>query len=139
MFGKISIDNFNQNKINNLNSPTFNGSVPYDKFGEKMINSRATIIIGDPIYKSWGDLAQSIMIGNIVFIDSSYDFKKLVFKNNNELLDFNYVSSIREIQSKLDKIRDNDYRKYLLNLQRDCVKINKNEYCNNFVDLLENY
>lgn len=141
MFGKIELSNFKEKNIVGLNTPEFNKSVNYDQFANKMLNSRATIAIGDPLYKAWDDLAQriyeSIMTGNVVFIDQSYDYQKRVFSNK-ELREFNYISDRkRDIVEKIKKIRDNGYRKYIIDLQREDVKINKEKYCNDFVNLLE--
>ncbi|MBQ6632426.1 MAG: hypothetical protein IJH55_10105 [Romboutsia sp.] len=140
MFGKIDINNFNLNKIAYLKPPIFGQSVTYDKFGAKMSEANATVIIGDPIYKSWGDLAQriyeSIIIGNIVLIDSAYDFQKKVFKNS-ELKDFCYVSYIEEVEDRLDKIRDKKFRRHLVDLQREDTKIDIQEYCNLLKKIIE--
>ena len=141
MFGKIKLSNFKEKNISGLNSPEFSSSVNYDRFSDKMLNSRATIAIGDPLYKVWDDIAQriyeSIMIGNVVFIDKSYDSQRRVFKNK-ELKDFNYISdNKKEIVEKIKKIRDNNYRKYIIDLQREDVKIDTDKYCKDFVKLLE--
>ena len=143
MFGKIEINNFNENKISNLRKPDFEKSVSYNEFGNKMLESKATVVIGDKLYKQWGDLAQriyeSIKVGNIVLIDNSYDFRKVVFKNNKELIDFCYVNDRKDVENRLDKLVDNDYRKYLLTLQRDCVNIDINEYCNSLISIVKRY
>ena len=141
MFGKISIDNFNIKKIKNLNYPKFESSVSYDKFGNKMLESKATVIIGDKIYKQWGDLAQriyeSIRVGNVIFIDKSYDFRRKVFKGNKELEDFCYVDDRIDVANRLNKLLDNDYRKHIVDLQREVSNIDKYEYCNSLVNLLK--
>lgn len=140
MFGKISIEDFNPKKIDNLNPPKFGNPVEYDKFSEKMLESKATIIIGDKLYKQWNDLAQriyeSIMVGNVTFLDSSYDYTKRVFKNP-ELREFNYVSSKRDVEKRLDKLNDISFRKHIVDLQIEDVIINIDDYCKGFVKLLE--
>lgn len=140
MFGKIDIDNFNPNKILGLRAPDFGKSVEYDKFGSKMSEANATVIIGDPIYKSWGDLAQriyeSIIIGNVVLIDSSYDFQKKVFSDS-ELRNFCYVSSVKDVEDRLEKLKDKNFRKHIVDLQREDSCININEYCNNLKKIIE--
>ena len=140
MFGKISLDNFNESKIKNLNPPKFGQSVTYDKFGSKMAEANATVIIGDPIYKSWGDLAQriyeSIIIGNVVLIDSAYDFQRKVFTND-ELKKFCYVSSIKDVEDRLEKLKDKDFRKRIVELQREDTKIDLDEYCQSLRKILE--
>ena len=139
MFGKIELDNFDSKKIKGLRAPNFGKSVPYDKFNEKMLESRATVIIGDPLYKAWSDLAQriyeSIRVGNVTFIDSSYDFRKSVYKEK-ELRDFCYVSSREEVSNKLLTLRDNSFRKHIVDLQRLETNINKDEFCSSLVSIL---
>lgn len=141
MFGKIKIDNFNQDKIQGLSQPIFNKSVSYDEFSSKMNKSLATVIIGDPLYKKWGDLAQriyeSIKIGNVVFIDDSYDFDKRVF-NNPILRDFNYVSSREDVMNKLKRVKDDIVlRRSILNLQAKDTQIDIKKYCEDFSNLLK--
>lgn len=140
LFGKIELDNFNQKKIANLTKPDFEKSVSYDKFANKMLEAKSTIIIGDKLYKQWGDLAQriyeSILVGNVVFIDSSYDFSKRVFKNE-ELRQFNYVSNRDEVKYKLKKLDDSDFRKHIVDLQKKDTYINKIDYCKDFLKLFE--
>lgn len=141
MFGKITESNFNKKLIENLRLPDFNKAVPYNEFNSKMSDSLATIIIGDPLYKQLDDLAQriyeSILVGNIVFIDSSYDYNKRVFKNE-ELIKFNYVSNKEEV---IDRIRllkeDKDLRNHIIELQRQDTKIDINKYCNDFVNIIK--
>lgn len=140
MFGKISLEDFNESKIANLNPPQFGKSVNYDEFGDKMAEARATVIIGDPLYKQWGDLAQriyeSIIVGNVTLMDSSYDFTKRVFTNP-ELKEFNYVSCIEDVEDRLEKLQDNDFRKHIVELQREDTKIDLENYCKDFAKLLE--
>lgn len=141
MFGKIDIGNFNAKKIGNLTPPKFGKSVTYDKFSDKMRESVATVIIGDKIYKELDDLAQriyeSIRIGNIVLLDSSYDYNKRVFKNE-ELLKFNYVKNRQEVENRLSALRNNpDLREYLINLQRADVSIDIDAYCIELMNILK--
>lgn len=140
MFGKLSLDDFNQKKIEGLRPPEFGKSVEYDKFGSKMSEANATVIIGDPLYKSWGDLAQriyeSIIIGNAVLLDSSYDFQKKVFSDD-ELKKFCYVSSIKDVEDRLFKLRDNSFRKHIIDLQREDTSINIKEYSEAFKKIIE--
>lgn len=139
MFGKIDKDNFNKEKVNNLNPPNFEKSVNYSEFKDKMNESIATVIIGDKVYKKQDDLAQriyeSILSGVVTLIDSSYDFSKRVFKDN-YLRDFCYVSSREDVESRLDSLEDNSFREMIVNKQFNDVKININNYCFNFVKLI---
>lgn len=139
MFGKIELNDFNSKKIVGLRPPGFGKSVPYNKFDEKMLEAKATVIIGDPLYKAWSDLAQriyeSIRVGNVTFIDSSYDFKKSVYRSR-ELRDFCYVSSRDDVESKLKLLNDNSFRKHIVDLQRSDVAIDSASFCSDFVSLL---
>ena len=139
MFGNISYDNFKKEKVQNLSAPVFEKSVSYSEFSNKMRESAATVIIGDPLYKSWGNLAQriyeSIRVGNVVLIDSNYDFTKRVFSSK-DLQEFNYVSSRFDVEDRLRKIRDSSFRKDLLTSQRECTIINKYKYCSDFASII---
>ena len=139
MFGKIELNNFDSKKVSGLRAPKFGKSVAYDKFNEKMLEAKATVIIGDPLYKAWSDLAQriyeSIRVGNVTFIDLSYDFRKSVYKSK-ELRDFCYVSSREEVESKLIKLKDNEFRKHIVDLQRLDTDIDSVRFCGDFVSLL---
>lgn len=140
MFGNIDINNFNEKKVAELKPPMFGKAVKYDEFPNKMLESKATVIIGDKLYKEVDDLAQriyeSIMIGNVTLIDASYDYTKRVFKNP-ELRRFNYVYSRRDVEDRLDKLDDIEFRKHIVDLQREDVKIDCIEYCRQFVNILE--
>jgi len=141
MFGKITESNFNKDLIKDLRLPIFNKAVPYNEFNNKMSNSLATIIIGDPLYKQLDDLAQriyeSILVGNIVFIDSSYDYNKRVFKNE-ELIKFNYVSNKEEVIDRIRLLKENEeLRNHIIELQRQDTEIDINKYCNDFVNIIK--
>lgn len=141
LFGKLKLSNFNKDLIEDKKAPEFNTSVPYDEFPNKMYESLATIIIGDPAYKELDDLAQriyeSIMVGNVVFIDESYDYNKRVFKNE-ELIKFNYVNSIEEVENKLDLLKnDSNFRNKIIQLQQNDTKIDVDKYCTDFVNILK--
>lgn len=140
MFGNIKLENFNEKKISGLRPPEFGKPVDYEMFGNKMSEANATVIIGDPLYKSWGDLAQriyeSIIVGNVTLIDSVYDFQKKVFKND-ELREFCYVSSVEDVEDRLLKIRDKDFRKHIIDLQRDDTCINIIEYSEQLKRIIE--
>lgn len=132
MFGKITIDNFNDKKIKNLKPPIFNKSVKYDNFSNKMKESLSTVIIGDILYKKLDDLAQriyeSIRIGNIVFIDSTYDKYKRVFKNS-DLRDLCYVESKDDVINRIRYIKKNpNIINSIITAQRKDVEIDINDY-----------
>lgn len=140
MFGKIEADNFNEKKIAALNYPKFEGAVAYDEFNKKMNEAKATVIIGDPLYKSWADLAQriyeSIYAKNVVLIDGSYDYRKIVFRNP-ELRDFNYVNDRREVANRLEKLKDPEFRRHIVELQSEDVKMDNQEYCNSLLNIIK--
>lgn len=140
MFGKIEESNFTKNK-KNLKAPIFEKSVDYKDFKNKMNMSLATVIIGDKIYKKQNSLAQRIyecvLSSVVVLIDSSYDYDKITFKNK-ELKEFCYVRNRLDVEDRLNKLKDIDFRKRIVDLQLEDTKINILEYCNSFVDILKN-
>lgn len=139
MFGKIEESNFTKNK-DNLSLPAFERSVDYKDFKHKMNTSIATVIIGDKIYKKQNSLAQRIyecvLSSIVVLIDSSYDYDKVTFKNK-ELQDFCYVSNREDVKDRLNKLKDIDFRRRIVDLQLEDIKMDIVEYCNNFANILK--
>jgi len=140
MFGKIENKNFKPENIAGLSDPNYEDSVPYDKFTEKMNQSKATVIIGDGLYKELNDLAQriyeSVNAGNIILIDASYDHDKLVFKNE-ELRKFNYVNTKADVIDRLAKLQNESFRRYIYNLQKEDIAFDRVSYANGFRRILE--
>lgn len=140
MFGKIEHKNFKPDLISGLSDPNYEKSVAYDAFTGKMHEAKATVIIGDKLYKELDDLAQriyeSINAGNVILIDASYDHNKLVFKND-ELRLFNYVNSRADVIDRLAKLQDVDFRRHIYELQKNDVAFNKEEYAYYFRRILE--
>ena len=139
MFGKIDESNFTKNK-EHLCFPKFEKGVDYKQFKQKMNQAVATVIIGDKIYKKQSDLAQRIyesILSNVVtLIDSSYDFEKRTYRDP-LLRDFCYVSSASDIISRLEKLKDNAFRKKIVDLQIEDTKIDINLYCKGLYEILK--
>lgn len=140
MFGKIEEKHFKKNK-QNLQAPKFNKAVPYENFNEEMKKGLSTVIIGDVLYKQVDDLAQriyeSILCGNITFIDDSYDKNKRVF-NNETLRKFCYVSSREDVIKKIRFLKENPKHISLIqDLQYKDTMIDINQYCKDFRAILE--
>ena len=139
MFGKLSEKDFNPKKTDGLRPPEFNGSVAYDEFPKRMNKAKSTIIIGDKEYKKADDLAQRIyeciLSRNIVFIDSSYDFNKRVFKNE-KLKKFCYVNNREDVIKRLSLISEKD-RLAITEKQIEDTRIDVNEYCNELLNILK--
>lgn len=143
MFGKIELKHFNNNKIEGFKIPTFSKSVKYNDFGKKMSNSLSTVIIGDKLYKKIDDLAQriyeSIRIGNIVFIDKSYDINNRIFKNK-KLQKLLYVNNRYDVINKIREFKNLniDDIHTLINFQRQDVSIDNDEYINKLTEMIKN-
>lgn len=140
MFGKITADNFKQDKIKDLRQPKFSKSVKYDEFPFKMKTGISTIIIGDMLYKKIDDLAQriyeSIRIGNIVFIDSSYDRNKRVFTDP-LLRDICYVESKKCITETIRSLKKSPHLiAEIAEKQRENTEIDYEEYLGNLKELI---
>ena len=140
MFGKITASNFSKNKVGNLTLPKFEKAVAYDKFSEKMNEAKATVIIGDKLYKTLDDLAQriyeSINAGNVTLIDSSYDYNLRVYTDP-ELINFCYVNNRQDVIDRLDKLKDNSFRKHIVYLQRENTKLDKLSYSISLKEIIE--
>lgn len=108
MFGKLKLENFKENKYGELVPPMFNKSVKYDEFSKKMNTSIATIAIGDSDYKKLGILGQriyeSVRIGNVIFIDNSYDADKKAF-DDPYLKDFSYVEDRNDVIERIRALK----------------------------------
>lgn len=144
MFGKIKETDFKKNK-HNLSYPYFDKAVSYHEFNNEMRTGLATIIIGDPDYKSLEDIAQrtyeGILAGNIVFIDESYDKNKIVFGSNEILSKFCYVNNRNDVIQRLNIIKNhknkNTFIEDIVNLQKKTVNFNKENYVNNLKNIIE--
>ncbi|MCK9416827.1 hypothetical protein M0Q97_09245 [Candidatus Dojkabacteria bacterium] len=138
MFGKIELSQFHTKLIEKQQEPSFGEPVKYTNYNNKMKTGLSTIIIGDEFYKKLDIAAQrvyeSIQIGNIVFIDESYDKNKIIFKNN-FLKNFSYVNNKEDVIKRLNILKQHNYKE-IIKLQKEDTKIDKQEYCNNFKNLL---
>jgi hypothetical protein len=140
MFGKIEEKHFKKNK-QGLNMPMFGKAIPYENFNQEMKSGLSTVIIGDALYKQVDDLAQrtyeSILCGNVTFIDDSYDKSKRVFTNET-LRKFCYVSSRDDVIKKIRFLRENPKHIALIqSLQYTDVMIDINQYCKDFRKIIE--
>lgn len=141
-FGNIEVSQFNTSKISNLKPPKFNKFENYCDYNKKMIQSMSTIIIGDKIYKKLDNLApriyESIKIGNVLFVDESYDFNKRIFKNK-FLSDFCYVNSKTDIIDKTRYLKNNKSEILkTIKLQKEDVynSFDKNNYYSSLQEIL---
>jgi hypothetical protein len=141
LFGNIKLSHFNKKKIAELNPPTFGNPVKYSEFSNKMLKARFHILIGDKLYKKLDDIAQrayeSIQTGNILLIDSSYDFNKRIFSHS-KLRAFSYVSNREDVIKRIRWIKKNPHQiEKIIDLQRQDTKIDRLEYSLTLKDLLK--
>jgi hypothetical protein len=141
MFGKIDASNFKEDKIKGLNPPSFGKTIPYNLFNEKMKKSKTSIIIGDKLYKKMDDIAQrvyeGIRVGNLIFLDKSYDFNKRTFSSE-FLRDFCYIDSKQEAITKLRKIKESRlFFEDVVHQQRENIIFDKKEYSNYIISILK--
>lgn len=138
--GGIEESDFSKYKIDNLRAPEFLQPCDYNGYINRLERSIATPIIGDKLYKQLNLLPmrtyESIMSGLVVLMDSNYDYTKRTF-NSEELKKFNYVSSRKDVEERIEQLRDKEFRNHILKLQLEDVKIDLDEYCNSFRKLLE--
>lgn len=144
MFGKLKPEDFKKNK-SNLSLPEFGKAVPYTKFNDEMRTGLSTIIIGDQLYKDLDDIAQrtyeSILCGNIVFIDSTYDKNKHIFSDP-FLAKFSYVKDREDVIKKLKHIKESNNRikiiEELVIRQKEDIQFDSNSYVNSLKEILKN-
>lgn len=140
MFGHLTMDNFNQAKISILNKPIIeNSEFKYNDYVKKMNEARAVVLIEDPLDKKYYKIAsrtyEAIFAGTVTFVDSEIDPLKRIFKNQ-ELRDFLYVSSKSDVENKLRKLQDNEFRRHIVELEREDVKIDIDDICKKFCEVL---
>lgn len=140
VFGKITADDF---KTTNQSHPSFGKSVAYNEYHEFMKKGLSTIIIGDTLYKELDNLAQriyeSIRVGNILFIDATYDHNKRVFENE-ELRKFCYVNSRQDIQERIRYLKANPEKiEYFQRLQVEDQKFCKRRYAHELLQIMEKH
>ena len=75
-------------------------------------------------------------MGLVLFIDESLDPNKTVF-NNDELKEFCYVNSRDDVIDKLEKLKDTEFRKHIVDLERQDLDCTYKDYCDQFKELLE--
>jgi len=136
IFGKVKLDNFNPKLVCGLKSPIFAKSVQYVDYLKYMSNALSTIVIGDKIYEGNNlnqRIYESILANNIVFIDRDLDPAMRALLQEGQ-----YVSSKEELISKINilKSNDNEYIRNMCDIQFDCVKIDRNKYCQDFVNII---
>ena len=141
VFGAISEKQFNKSKVGNLRSPEFNSkSYDYLTYCAELNKSKAIIIIGDGKDKLYNKTAarvfESVRMGLVLFIDESLDHNKTVF-NNDELKEFCYVNSRDDVIDKLEKLKDTEFRKHIVDLERQDLDCTYKDYCDQFKELLE--
>lgn len=140
MFGNLSLDQFKKN--GDLRPPEFGKSVTHDLVKENIQKGLATVIIGDKKYKELDDIAQrfyeSIIYGQITFIDSDYDRKNRMYTK--ELSDFLRINNRDELVSRLRQIKkDRRFFYEMLDKQRDCIfnNFNQKTYATDLIKLIK--
>ena len=141
VFGNISLDNFDKKKVDGLRAPDFNSkSYDYFTYCNELNKSKSIMIIGDGKDKTYNKAAarvfESVRMGLVLFIDESLDPKKTVFSND-ELKSFCYVNSREDVIDRLNKLKDDSFRKYIVDLERKDLDISYNDYCLQFKKILE--
>lgn len=141
MFGKIKSSNFSGSKTKGLSEPIFEKSVSYDEYQNKMRTSLSTVIIGDPVYKKTNNLAQriyeSILVGNITFIDKSYDHKKQVYSDP-DLVNFLYVRTRDQVIDRIRSLKaDPDSIREIATKQQENTQVDLDDYSNSLTKILE--
>jgi hypothetical protein len=141
MFGKITTEDFHK-ATGIVNKPTFTGPIRYDEMLPKMNKSLAHIVIGDPYYEKINDVPQrqweSVRSSGVTFIDGDMDKNRRIWANDENLGDFLYVNDRTELSEKILLVKsDINLRKLIIQNQFDALNFNAQEYCSNFVKLLD--
>jgi hypothetical protein len=142
IFGKIDIEDFEEKKIIGLNRPGFTGPVKYEQMLNKMNKSIAHVVIGDKLYEDTDDVPQrtseSVWSQVVTFIDSDMDKARRIFGHDPELREFLYVKDRKEVEDRIQMIKNNDdeFRREILKAQIKAFDFDADGFCKGFVDLL---
>lgn len=141
MFGKIKLDDFRPNLLSGARPPEFHPPQKYAQMLERLNNSLAHVVIGDPLYEKLNLLGQrvyeSIWAGCITFIDKDLDRKQVAFGADKDLADFLYVNKRQDVADRLKLLRDDvNTRKQLVEAQLSATNFNAQKYCQQLVDLI---
>ena len=141
MFGNLKLEQFK--KHGDLRPPQFGAPVTHDKVRENILRGLSTVIIGDPLYAKLDDIAQraaeSIIFGQITFIDSDYDRKNRFYKDK-ELKDFLRIDNREQLVDRLRFIKKDKTMFYnLLKAQRDDLfkDFDPHQYCVGLAKMIE--
>ena len=141
MFGQIKLEQFDSKKIKGLKAPVFGPALKYNDFKHKMRTSMSSVAIGDDKYKKIGILGmrifESIRIGNVIFIDSAYDNRRLTFKDKT-LLGFNYVDNRKDVIDKIRYLKSNpSFIDEIVDRQRKDTDMDIPEYLSGLKAIIE--
>lgn len=106
LFGSIKEENFDANKIKDLQKPIFSPKLnSCNEIIEKNSTGFATAIIGDPLYNNNMKtlrIGESLLANCITFIDEEFDLAHELYPNNN----FFYVNSGKELEEKIKFLKE---------------------------------
>lgn len=133
VFGKLKSSDFNPKLTDGLRSPNFEKSVQYIDYLKYMSSAMSTIIIGDKIYEGNNlnqRIYESVLANNIVFIDKEFDPEMRSSLDKSQ-----YVLSKEQLVNKINVLKSHGIEaiKLLCDIQYECVKIDPNKYCKDFV------
>lgn len=140
VFGKIKATDFNPKKLGDLRLPSFTGAVDYSKMIHKMATARAHVAIGDTQYPGFQMISQrayeSVMANTITFIDVDFDKEKRVFGKDPYLSNLLYVTDRKQVYDRLKDLSDPVDQVAIHNLQHKAIGFNEEEFCDDFIHLL---
>lgn len=142
IFGKIKIEDFDNNKIDSLSNPIFSGPVKYEEMMSKMNSSLCHIVIGDKLYEDTDDvpqrLSESVWSQVITFIDEDIDKARRIFNKDRYIDELLYVKNRNDVIDKLNLIKSEpDVRKEILKYQISAFDFNSDTFCKGFVNLIK--
>lgn len=146
MFGKIELKDFPSDKVGDLRPPSFGEPVTYNEIIPKMTESMAHMIIGDPLYETLDHGAQrtyeALWAGNVIFIDPDLDKNRNTWHFDDEdfqqyLNTYFYPNDRDELYSRIQEIKTYNLRRDFVAAQREAVKWNEQEYCDQLRSLIE--
>lgn len=135
--GNTQLKDFKNIKENQI-YPNFNSPVKFNDVKYYINKAKASVAIGDKIYNNnlfTPRVYEAINYSTVCLVDIDLDTNKRFFKSN-ELKSFNYVSSKKDVIQRVEKLKNNDFRKYIINLQKEDIDFNKDEYYDGLVSII---
>jgi hypothetical protein len=145
LYGKLNdpklIDQAKKIYGNDVSMPDFGTTCNFVDNGKMLNKSLATIVIGDEIFERTQTVQQrayQAMCANVVaFIDEDLDVNHDIFKHDDVLNRFMYVTSKDDVVEKIRTLKsDPKLVDYILSKQQEIISFDKDVWANELADII---